>query len=85
MAYKCPRCGEPVQRGSSAGAGYAGGLVGMLIYAAFGAFQCKKCGKIPKKEFPAEDRKKMMVGSLVMIGVALLLLVGVVIVLVALQ
>jgi hypothetical protein len=53
----------------------AAGLVGALFYAAFGAFQCKKCGKIAKREFPAEDRNKMMLGTFVMVIAAIALLV----------
>ena len=75
MAYKCPRCGEPVQRGYSGGAQMAAGLVGALFYAAFGAFQCKKCGKIAKSEFPADDRNKMALGTSVMVIAAIALLV----------
>ena len=85
MAYKCPRCGEPVRRGQSKGAGVGGGLVGILFYAAFGSFVCNSCGKIPRKEFPPEDRSKMLLGSAVMVVVAVALLAGVVVLLVALD
>jgi hypothetical protein len=74
MAYQCPRCGGPVQRGSSTTAGMAGGLVGSLLYAAFGSFRCQKCGPIATKEFPTEVRQKMAIGSLAMIGGAILIL-----------
>lgn len=69
MAHKCPRCGKPVQRGFSNSAQATAGIVGTLFYAAFGAFECKKCGKIPRSEFPAEVRSKMA-------GVTLLLIIG---------
>jgi len=85
MAYQCPRCGQAVARGSSSTAGIAGGLVGALLYSAFGGFQCKKCGTIPKKEFPPEVQSKMMVGSLLMVGAAVLLLVGVIVLVAVLQ
>ncbi|MBT3200826.1 MAG: hypothetical protein HN350_13025 [Phycisphaerales bacterium] len=85
MAYKCPRCGEPVQRGHSRGAQMAGGLVGALFYAAFGSFQCEGCGKIPGNEFPAEDRSKMRVGSLMLVGGAIVLFAAVVGVLIAIN
>lgn len=62
MAYKCPRCGEAVKRGSSK-AGEEFGAVGILFSSAFSSFECKKCGKIPKKEFSSEDRQKMAIGS----------------------
>lgn len=66
MAYTCPRCGAPVQRGTSSSAQIAAGLVGALFYAAFGAFQCKTCGKIAKSEFSTEDQAKMTTGSVLM-------------------
>ncbi len=75
MAYKCPRCGEPVQRGYSASAQLAGGLVGALFAGAFGSFECKTCGKIPRNEFSSEDQGKMAVGSVLMVVGAVVLLV----------
>jgi uncharacterized membrane protein SpoIIM required for sporulation len=51
----------------------AAGLVGVLFYAAFGDFQCKSCGKIAKREFPPEARTRMMIGSLVMVVVAIII------------
>jgi len=69
MAHKCPRCGEPVERGYSASAQANAGLVGALFYAAFAAFECKKCGKIDRSEFPPEVRNKMT-------GITILLLIG---------
>jgi predicted RNA-binding Zn-ribbon protein involved in translation (DUF1610 family) len=77
MAYQCPRCGGAVQRGSSTAAGVAGGVVGMLLFAAFSSFQCPQCGPIPKSEFPPSVRAEMTAGSLAMLGVAALLFVGV--------
>jgi hypothetical protein len=81
MAYQCPRCGDVVRRGSSAGAGVAAGMVGMLLFAAFSSFQCVKCGPIPRSEFPPEARTEMLVGSVAMVAGAALLLVGVIYVL----
>ena len=48
MAYQCPRCGDPASRNYSTTAQLAGRLVGALFVGAFGAFGCKKCGKIPR-------------------------------------
>jgi hypothetical protein len=56
----------------------AGGLVGALVVAAFGSFGCKKCGKIPRREFPAEVQSRMRLGSLGLIAGAVALLVVVV-------
>jgi hypothetical protein len=50
-------------------------LVGALFYAAFGSFVCKQCGKIKRSEFPPEVRQKMMLGSLAMVGGAILILI----------
>jgi hypothetical protein len=85
MAYECPRCGGPVQRGSHTAVGLAGGAVGGLLYAAFGKFQCKKCGPIPRKEFAPEVRQKMLLGSLAIVVIALVLLIAVIVLLVFLQ
>ena len=82
MAHKCPRCGEPVDRGSSSSAQrVAAGLIGTMFYAVFGAFECKKCGKIVRNKFPPEVRKKMdgvtflLIGAVaIAIGAILLLL-----------
>jgi hypothetical protein len=78
MAYQCPRCGQNVERASNPGAAVAGGLVGALLYGAFGSFQCRQCGPIAKEEFPPEVQEKMWVGSAAMIAgaVALLVIVG---------
>jgi hypothetical protein len=85
MAYQCPRCGGEVQRGSNAAAGVAGGAVGALLYAAFGSFQCKKCGPIPKREFPPEVQQQMTMGSVGLIVGAVVLIVVVIGILVAIQ
>ena len=52
------------------------GLVGALFYAAFGSFQCPKCGKIPSNEFPPEVRSKMAMHSVIMVIVAIAIAVG---------
>ena len=77
MAYECPRCGQPVRRGYSATAQHAAGLIGALFYAAFGSFQCAKCGTIARAEFPSEVRNKMTTGSFLMAlgGIALIIVV----------
>jgi predicted RNA-binding Zn-ribbon protein involved in translation (DUF1610 family) len=85
MAYRCPRCGGEVQRGANAAAGVAGGAVGALLFAAFGSFQCKKCGTIPKREFPPEVQQQMTLGSVGLIVGAIVLVVVVLGILIALQ
>jgi len=78
MAYQCPRCGGKVQRGSSTTATAGAGLVGALFYAAFGSFQCPKCGKISGSEFPPEARTKMLLGSMAMVAGAIILVIFVI-------
>jgi hypothetical protein len=76
MAIACPRCGGPVSRAYSASAQMAGGLVAALFYGAFGALQCKKCGKIPRSEFPSEVQTRLALTTTAMVvgAVALLIL-----------
>jgi hypothetical protein len=78
MAYECPRCGQPVRRGYSSTAQHAAGLIGALFYAAFGSFQCAKCGTVARSEFPSNVRGKMATGSFVMV-VGAIALIGVVV------
>src|SRR6266702_2656576 len=66
MAYQCPRCGQPVRRGYTRTAQHTAGLIGALFYAAFGSFQCAKCGTVARSEFPAEVRTRMATGSFFM-------------------
>jgi hypothetical protein len=80
MAYKCPQCGKDVQRGS--GGFGPGGLVGMLIMAAFAGFHCPECGKIPRKDFPPEVRSQMFLGSVGLIVGAIVMFVLVIVLLV---
>jgi hypothetical protein len=54
----------------------AAGLVGALIYAAFGAFECKKCGKVPRSEFPSDIQIKMALGTLAMVTIAVAIAIG---------
>jgi len=66
MAYQCPRCGQPVRRGYSTRAQHTARLIGALFYAAFGSFQCGKCGTVARSEFPAEVRASIATGSVLM-------------------
>ena len=79
MAYKCPKCGDPVQRGYSSSAQMTAGLVGSMFYAAFGKFEYEKCGKIAQSEFPKEDRTKMTLISTLLINGAIALAIVVII------
>jgi len=74
MAYQCPRCGQAVRRGYSKTAQHTAGLIGALFYAAFGSFQCAKCGAVARSEFPAEVRTKMATGSVLMVFGAIVLI-----------
>ena len=84
MAYECPKCGGPVHRNTNSRAG-GGGIVGALLVAAFGKFQCPKCGPIAKSDFPPEVHGQMTRNSMIMVIVALAVLVGVIALIVALQ
>jgi len=77
MAYQCPRCNGEVTRGSSSSAWALGGLVGVLLFSAFGSMRCERCGPIPRSEFPPEVRTEMLVGTLAYVAVAALLFIGV--------
>jgi len=85
MAYLCPRCGKPVQRGHSATAQYAAGLVGALFSMAFGAFTCPTCGKIARREFPPEVRSKMALGSTVMVVIAVAIAIACIVLIVSIN
>ena len=85
MAYQCPRCGGFVQRGSSKTAGVAAGLVGQMIFAAFGSFQCRNCGPIAMDEFPTHVQNRMTLGSIVLVITATALFAGVIMLLITLR
>ncbi len=78
MAYQCPTCGGPAQRGGDRVAQQAAGLVGLLLSSAFAGYSCAKCGKIERASFPPEVRSKMARNSVLMVGGALVLLVALV-------
>ncbi|PLX08738.1 MAG: hypothetical protein C0596_05395 [Marinilabiliales bacterium] len=77
MANICPRCGGPVKRGYNKTAWRVGGLVALLFIAAFGSFQCEKCGKISQSEFPPDVKHRNNIMSVLMIigAIALIVLV----------
>jgi len=93
MAYTCPKCGGPVQRGTHSGAAAVGGVVGAMLGAAFASFECPKdfasfeCpkdGVIERASFPPEVRSQMTrnsvllgVGALVVLVAAIGLLVAI--------
>ena len=85
MAYQCPRCGGPVQRGTSSAAGVAGGAMGALLYSAFGSPRCKGCGPVARREFPPEVQRQMLLGSVGLLAIAVVLFVGVIALVVALR
>lgn len=85
MAYACPTCGGPAEKGSGRVAQQAAGLVGLLIYSAFAGYSCAKCGKIERAQFPPEVRAKMLRNSVLMVVGAVVLLAALVGVLAALN
>ena len=85
MAYTCPKCGGPVQRGTNHAAQAVGGLVGAMLGAAFASFECPKDGVIERAAFPPDVRSQMTRNS-VLLGVgALVVLVDAIGLLVALN
>ena len=79
MAYKCPRCDGKVSRNYSENAQRTAGLVGLFFAAAFGAFNCEKCGKIPRKEFPSDVQMKMAAGTLLLAVLAIGIIFGLIV------
>jgi hypothetical protein len=53
----------------------AGGLVAAMFYAAFGAMNCKTCGKIPRSEFPSEVQTRLALTTVALIVGAIALLI----------
>jgi hypothetical protein len=51
-------------------------LAAALVSFTIGSMHCERCGPIPKKEFPPEVRTEMRVGSLAIVGVTAMTLVG---------
>lgn len=85
MAYACPRCGGKVSRQTSTAGRAMGGIAGLLIGMAIGGFSCGACGAIPKSEFPEDVQSQMTMGSVGLVGGAIVLIVVVVGVLVAIN
>ncbi len=76
MAYNCPRCSNNVSRNYNAQAQAKSGLVGLFFFAAFGVFNCEKCGKIPRKEFSSEVQIKMAMGTLLLVIIVVVIIFG---------
>ena len=53
-----------------------GGAIDVVLSYVIGCMCCERCGPIPRKEFPPEARTEMLVGSLAIVGVGALSLVG---------
>ena len=80
MAYHCPRCGKEVQSRWPKVTELAGGPSAGLLYVLFGAFfrsyHCPEHGRIPRAEFPAGQRRRMLARSLGWLLVAALAAAG---------
>ncbi len=85
MAYQCPHCGGAVRRSTGAIARALGGLVAVLFAMAFGSFECPKCGKIKRSEFPDEVRRKMTMGSVGLVAGGFVIAVVALVLIVVLQ
>jgi hypothetical protein len=88
MAYECPRCGGNVSRRGYKGMSHqnvpynTGGtwltdLVGSFFFAVLGGFECKECGKIPRREFPYEVRAEMSRSTMLIVLLSLGFVIGV--------
>jgi hypothetical protein len=64
---------------------FGGGAVGAMLASAFGSFECKSCGQIPRSEFPPEDRSKMLLSSLGLVVGSIVLLIAVIALLIFIQ
>ncbi len=73
MAYPCPNCGQPVRRSADSGGYASGGLLGMLFASALADFNCARCGKILREEFPPEVQQQMNRGTYTMVAVGAVL------------
>ncbi|MHB8879725.1 MAG: hypothetical protein ACYC8T_39055 [Myxococcaceae bacterium] len=78
MAYMCPKCGGALARASGSAARYGGGLVGVMLQAAFAGLTCAKCGDISKNELSSDDRSTMMRNSALLVVGAVVLFVAVI-------
>lgn len=83
--YKCPRCQGAVGRSSHGAVAGQFGLVGALVGMAFSGFECAKCGKIEKSEFPPDVRSQMARGSTMLVAGGVVVFVVAIAVLVALS
>ncbi len=73
--YSCPQCGDRVHRAKSEGAQRWFGLIGLMLYAAFGPMECDRCGEMRRREFPFQDQVRMLFGTLSLIGFAIVVLI----------
>jgi predicted RNA-binding Zn-ribbon protein involved in translation (DUF1610 family) len=73
MAYPCPHCGQNAKRSPSAGGWESGGLLGWILCSAMADFDCPRCGKILREEFPPEVQQQMASGTYTMVAVGAVL------------
>lgn len=83
--YPCPHCQQPVTRQAGGPISRAFGLVGILISYAFAEYECAEHGPLARAEFPPEIQSKMRMGSMGFAIGAVVLFVGVIVALVALN
>jgi hypothetical protein len=83
--YPCPHCEKPVTRQAGGRLARAFGLVGVLISYAFAKYECAEHGALERKDFSPEIQSKMRMGSMGFIIGAVVLFIGVIVALVALQ
>lgn len=73
--YYCPHCDRKLFKNKSVWAQRLGGLIGMLLVFAFQSYQCPSCGKIKRSAFPFGTQVKMLIGTVLLLGGALALII----------
>jgi len=79
MRVACPRCGGRISRNLSPNPSefpLFRGLMWDMVFSAFAAPECYRCGKIPMVEFSQSARLKLRLASAAVIGIAVALAIG---------
>jgi hypothetical protein len=81
MIYKCPKCGAPIERGYSNKPDMIESSGISLSSAVFGSFDCKKCGRTARYQFPKEVRLKATGGKRFLILASIVFIIGLILLL----
>ena len=77
MIVICPKCGVRLSKMHSA----SGMGLGFIFTKALEPYECKHCGIIRRSDFPADQRKKMLLRSIVMGVIGLIVIAAPIIIL----